>query len=105
MNVELPGVLLSTCTAEGIDRGSDLDVFESGFLEHPFPACARQAPYDSARPEIDVADRLLRDRLAVCDVGELYPPPKAEHPLNFRKSSYTELVRRLKSTIQQQEKG
>src|SRR3972149_3706012 len=69
--IERPGVLFPSCPPEGIDGRSDLDIHKTGFLKHPFPACARQAPGDSARPQVDVADRRLRDRLAVRDIGEL----------------------------------
>src|SRR3989304_5604530 len=64
VNVELPGVPLSPCAAEGIDGSPDFDVLESGFPEHPFPACARQPPGDSTPPE----------------VGAGAPPPRAPPP-------------------------
>src|SRR4030065_695075 len=54
VNVECPGVLLSFRPAEGIDGRPDPDVLEPNFLEHPFPACARQAPRDSTHPYVDV---------------------------------------------------
>ena len=84
VNVECPGVLFPPCPAERVDGRPDFDVLEPGFLKDPLPACARQAPDDSIRPEIDVANRRLGDRLAVGDVGKLDPPPGAEYPLNFR---------------------
>jgi len=78
MHLECPGIFFPPRSSEGIDGSPDPDIHKAGFLEDPFPACARQAPCDSIRPEIDVADRLLRDRLAVCDIGELEPPAGAE---------------------------
>jgi hypothetical protein len=43
LNVELPGVPLSPCTAERVDGNPHFDVLESSFPEHALPACARNA--------------------------------------------------------------
>ena len=66
-----PRHFLTACTPEGVARRSNLDVDETGLLENPLPACARQAAGDSSRPEIDVSHCRLRNGFAVCDIGEL----------------------------------
>lgn len=66
-----PRLFLTACTPEGVARRSNLDVDETGLLENPLPACARQAAGDSSRPEIDVSHCRIRDGFAVCDIGEL----------------------------------
>src|SRR5258708_20927219 len=50
-----PGLLLTLGTAEGVDGLTDADVEETDLVEHRLPACARQAPRDSAGPPADVA--------------------------------------------------
>src|SRR5690349_6916538 len=65
------GVALAGCAAEGVDRRSDFDVREAEVLEHRLPARTGQPARDSAGPEVDVAQRLGRDRPAVGDVGVL----------------------------------
>lgn len=72
-DLEQPRLALPASTPEGVDRGADFDLNETGFLQYLLPACARQATSNSSRPEIDVADRRFGNRLAVRYVGELQP--------------------------------
>ena len=61
--LEHPCFLLTACAAEGVAGGSNLDVDKTGLLEHPLPACTRQAAGDSSGPQIDVTDSRLGHRL------------------------------------------
>src|SRR5436309_3534607 len=60
-----PGLLLTLGAAERVDGLADAHVHEADLLEHRLPACARQATGNSAGPQVDVAQRLWRYRLAV----------------------------------------
>ena len=82
--LEHPRFLLTACAAEGVAGGSNLDVDKTGLLEHPLPACTRQAAGDSSGPQIDVTDGRLGHRLGICDIGELQPPARPQHPENLR---------------------
>ncbi len=50
IHFEHTGVFFSASTSKGVTRGPDLDLDESGLLEHPPPACTRQATSDSSSP-------------------------------------------------------
>lgn len=87
VDVEHPGFLFPLRPPESVDGRSDRNIHKPGFPEHPFPACARQAPGDSVRPQVNVSNRRLRNRFAVCDIGELESPAGTEHPLDLRENS------------------
>ncbi len=82
--LEHPRFLLTGCTAEGVAGGSNLDVDKTGLLEHPLPACTRQAAGDSSGPQIDVTDSRLGYRLGISDIGKLQPSARPQHPENLR---------------------
>jgi len=63
---------------ESVYRRADTDINETALLEHLPPACARQAAGNSIGPQVDVADRRFRYRLAIRDVGKLQAPPRPQ---------------------------
>ncbi len=73
VHLERPRSLLTACAAEGVAGGPNLDVDKTRLLEHPLPACARQAAGNSCGPKIDVADSRLGHGLGISDVSELQP--------------------------------
>jgi len=79
-NLEQTRLALPASAAEGINRRANIDIDEPAFLQHPPPACARQATGNSIGPKVDVARRGFRHDLTGCDVGELQPPTRLEHP-------------------------
>jgi hypothetical protein len=85
VHLERPGFVLSSGTAEGVDRRSDLDGFEAGVLEHFLPARTGQPASDSTGPQVDVPQRPRRHWPAVGDVGELQHPAGAQDPPDLGK--------------------
>ena len=57
---ELSSALLSASAGEGVKRIGELDVDESRAADHRLPPCTRQGTGDSTRPEIDIAEGVLR---------------------------------------------
>jgi hypothetical protein len=70
-NVECPGIRLAARPTERVNRFADVDIGEAEFVQHPRPACTRQASGNSTGPQVDLSERLLGDGSAVGDVGEL----------------------------------
>lgn len=85
VHLERPGFVLSSGTAEGVDRRSDLDGFEAGVLEHFLPARTGQPASDSTGPQVDVPQCPRRHWPAVGDVGELQHPAGAQDPPDLGK--------------------
>src|SRR5262249_55899258 len=80
-----PGIPLAPRLAERVDGVTDRDNDEADLLEHRRPSCARQASGDSARPQVDVAQCLRWNRLAVGDVGELQRTARSKHTPDLTK--------------------
>lgn len=79
MNVVGSCLLFAARATEGVDGGPDTDLGETRFVHDLLPALTGQPSRDSASPEINVAERLGRDRSTVGDVGELQPPARLEY--------------------------
>jgi hypothetical protein len=71
VHVEGAGLFLAGRAAEDVDSGAGGDVGEAGVLEHFLPARTGQPAGDSSSPQVDVAQGLGPDGVAVGDVGEL----------------------------------
>lgn len=82
------GVALTVSALERVDRVTDGDVDESGFLNQCGPACTRQATGDSTGPQVYFALGLFRHRFAVCNIRELQNASLAQHPKRFREDPF-----------------
>ena len=71
INIEEPCLLLTSRFPESVMWLTDLNLYESCLCQHHPPAFTRKATGDSSRPEIDIAYRALRHRLAIGDIAEL----------------------------------
>ena len=76
VDLKQPRLALASSAAKGVNRRADPDIDETALLKHMPPACARQAAANSIGPQIDVADRRFRHRLAIRDVDELQAPAR-----------------------------
>ena len=70
-DLEKPGIWLTVGIREYVYRRANFNADKAAIFQHLLPACTRQATGNSSGPEIDVADRRFRHRLAVRDVAEL----------------------------------
>ena len=80
VNIEEPGLLLTSRFPERIMRLTDLNVYESCIYQHRPPAFARKAAGDSGGPKIDIAYRTLRHRLTIGDIAELQSSTGTQNP-------------------------
>ncbi len=71
VDLECPSLVFADGSAERVDGWTDLNIDETGLLEHLSPALTGQPTGDSASPQVDVAQRLWRHGPAVRDVGKL----------------------------------
>src|SRR5437867_5216801 len=71
---ELPRLVLTAGTAEGVHDRAELHVGEAGPHHHRLPPCTRQGTGDSAGPQVDVSKGRLWDGFLHADVGYLDPP-------------------------------
>jgi hypothetical protein len=60
-------------------RRADGQLDEAGAFDGIHPVVHRRAPGDASGPQVDLAHRCLRKRLAVGDVGELKESSRPEH--------------------------
>ncbi len=68
---------------EDIRLAPPADVGETRVLKDPAPLCFQQSTRDSARPEVDVVLRVLRDFLVDDDVGDLEAAAGAQHSIDL----------------------
>jgi len=80
---ELPSAFLSAGARERVEWIGQLDVDQPGTADHRLPPCTRQGTRDSTGPEIDVMERLLRDRTLKTDVRNRHPPAGPEHAVDL----------------------
>ena len=74
-------------TRESVDWCPDLHCFEARVFEHLVPARTGQPAGNSAGPEVDVSQRLGRDRASVGDVGELQGATRSQHAVDLAEDS------------------
>ena len=70
-DLEQSRLALPASATESVNRRTYINVYETAFLQHPPPACARQATGNSVRPEVDLMERRFRYGLAARNVAEL----------------------------------
>jgi len=83
--------IFSAGAGEGVDTRTELYVNEPSASDHRIPSCARQGTGNSTGPEIDVAERALRNRLLDTHVGNHHPATWPKDPGDL--ATDTELVR------------
>lgn len=74
-----PRSTLLRCSHETVEPAYDRNVAESRGCEHGDDLCFQQSPGNSTRPEVDVAQRAVRQRRPDDDVGDLHTTAGLEH--------------------------
>ena len=99
-DLEGSGVGLARGAAEGVHGWSDRDVDEPGVSKCVPPAVTGQAARDAVGRQVDVTDRLLRDRSADGDVGELESPVRPQHPEDLAENARALSATRLSTPFE-----
>ena len=76
---EFPSTLLSACAGESVEWIRQLDIDQTRTGDHRLPPCTRQGPRDSTRPEIDIAESVLRHWTLKADIRQRHPAAWLQH--------------------------
>lgn len=87
VHIEGAGLCLTDRTAECVYRRSDLNVNETTVFKHLLPARTGQPSSNSTGPQIDVAQRLKRNRETVGDVSKLQRATGSKNAMDLREHS------------------
>src|ERR671910_9462 len=84
----------------GVAINTDRDVDEPGVSKCVPPSVTGQAARDAVGRQVDVTDRLLRDRSADGDVGELESPVRPQHPEDLAENARALSATRLSTPFE-----
>ena len=87
MDIERAGLCLTDRTTECVHRWSDLDIDETTVFKHLLPARTGQPSSNSTGPQINVAQRLKRNRKTVGDVSKLQRATGPENTMDLLEHS------------------
>ena len=82
-SVEVPGVRLVGRTAEDVDHAADPELGESSCLNDPCVLLNEECSCNSTCPEVNIRDRVIRQRLLHHDIGDLQASSGHHHSIDF----------------------